>query len=365
MFPLTDTNLILDGQLHRYTVEGDKRTTKNGAYCIYTDGYPAGYLQNWKTGLKTNWRFDNGNSDQKDNSYFYTKEYAEKVKKQRLEREKEIKEKQSHATELARVFYEQLPPAPENFPYLAKKHVLPYNLHINTASNCLAVPLKDINGKIQSLQWIEADGKKTFFEGAPVKGAFWSIALDTLQGNNSEILLVGEGFATMAKVYKLTNLPCVAAMNCGNLSEISQQLKNKYTKITIIIMADDDKVTEQKNGFNPGVDAAQKVIKAGFAKTFLTPPFKSPEDGTDWDDFALKYGDELTKDLLLGKISWACMSFIRQKALSQVEQINAQALRNKEFERVRSGENICTTRRCFISCTGGYSKKIKGTYRSV
>ena len=331
MFPLTDTNLILDGQLHRYTVEGDKRTTKNGAYCIYTNGYPAGYLQNWKTGVKTNWKFNTGNSD-KDYSYFYSKEYRDKQEKEKKQKELELKAKQSNAAETARVYYEQFEKDPYNHPYLTKKKILPYNIRLSTANNSLAVPLKDINGKFISLQWIEPDGKKTFFNNTTVKEAFWSIALDTVKGNPSEVILIGEGFATMAKVYELTNLPCVAAMNCGKLSEIAQILKKKFPKITVIITADDDKSTELKTGKNPGIEAARKVVKDGFAKTFLAPPFKSPDEGTDWDDFAIKYGDEITKDILNGKISFACMSFIRQKALSQVEQINAQALRNKEFE---------------------------------
>ena len=54
--PASYENLILDGQLHRYDVDGDKRGKKNGAYIIHTDGYPAGYVQNWKTGVKENWR---------------------------------------------------------------------------------------------------------------------------------------------------------------------------------------------------------------------------------------------------------------------------------------------------------------------
>ena len=329
--PLKDINLILDGEIHRYAIEGDKATSKNGAYCIHADGIPAGFLQNWKTGLKTNWKFDTGKSD-KDYSYFYSKEYRQKQEKEKKQKEEELKAKQSDAAEKARVYYEQFDKDPYNHPYLTKKNILPYNIRINTASNALAVPLKDINGKFISLQWIEADGKKTFFNGTTVKGGFWSIALDTVKGNPSDVVLLGEGVATMAKIYELTNLPCVAAMNCGKLSEIAQILKNKYPKTIIIITADDDKSTELKTGKNPGIEAARQAVKSGFARTFLAPPFKNTDEGTDWDDFALKYGDEITRDILNGKISFACMSFTRQRALSQVEQINAQDLRSKEFE---------------------------------
>ena len=326
IYPAKDDYLILDGKLHRYTIQGDKPSTKNGAYLVHIDGIPAGYFQNWKTGEKTTWRFDTGKFSE--NSYFHSKEYREKIERNRVEREKKLKEKQTIAAEHSRIFWESLKEAPENHPYLKKKQIYPYGVRIHDGK--LAIPLCNIHGVVQSLQWISEDGTKQFQPDTTVKGLFWSVALDTVKPDG--LILIGEGFATMAKVYELTGYPCVAAMNCGNLLETADGVKAKYPRATIIIMADDDKATEDKRGVNPGIDAARNIAKDGIAKTFLAPPFKSPEDGTDCDDFAIKYGDDIAREILNWRISFACMSESRQKALSQVEQINAEALKSKEFE---------------------------------
>lgn len=37
-----------DGLLHRFHVEGDKRGTLNGWYCLHLDGRAAGIFGNWK-----------------------------------------------------------------------------------------------------------------------------------------------------------------------------------------------------------------------------------------------------------------------------------------------------------------------------
>jgi putative DNA primase/helicase len=59
---LRDAGLLLDGlpdmdgQLRRVRVEGDTAGEKSGAYLGFADGHPAGYLQNFKTGLESHWK---------------------------------------------------------------------------------------------------------------------------------------------------------------------------------------------------------------------------------------------------------------------------------------------------------------------
>ena len=49
---------IMDGKWHREKVESDKGHTKSGRYKAYTDGLPAGFIQNFKRGEEINWRSD-------------------------------------------------------------------------------------------------------------------------------------------------------------------------------------------------------------------------------------------------------------------------------------------------------------------
>jgi hypothetical protein len=51
-----DGPVLMDGQMHRVSVEGDKGKERSGAYVGHLDGKPAGFIQNFKTGVKTNWK---------------------------------------------------------------------------------------------------------------------------------------------------------------------------------------------------------------------------------------------------------------------------------------------------------------------
>ena len=51
---------IMDGKLHRCQVIGDKNKETSGAYVGFLDEYPAGYIENFKMGIKINWKFERG-----------------------------------------------------------------------------------------------------------------------------------------------------------------------------------------------------------------------------------------------------------------------------------------------------------------
>ena len=50
--PYNDSDIVLDGNLHRFRVHGDKPSEKSGAIVIHTDGWPAGYVQDWHKGIQ-------------------------------------------------------------------------------------------------------------------------------------------------------------------------------------------------------------------------------------------------------------------------------------------------------------------------
>ena len=51
---LIDGLPVMDGKIKRVKVEGDRGSEKSGAYVGYTNGYPAGYIENFKTGERVN-----------------------------------------------------------------------------------------------------------------------------------------------------------------------------------------------------------------------------------------------------------------------------------------------------------------------
>ncbi len=59
-----------DGLLHRFHVEGDKRGTLNGWYCLHLDGRAAGIFGNWKTGIRQTWAANGRRLDEAEREAF-------------------------------------------------------------------------------------------------------------------------------------------------------------------------------------------------------------------------------------------------------------------------------------------------------
>ncbi len=47
-----ESEILADGHIHRFHVEGDKPGDKNGWYVLYEDAVSAGAFGSWKTGFK-------------------------------------------------------------------------------------------------------------------------------------------------------------------------------------------------------------------------------------------------------------------------------------------------------------------------
>ena len=324
--PVEHITFTFDGNIHRYKVAGDKGSEKAGAYCIWTVHWPAGWLYNWRTGIHTSWCFSRNNVPKdsfSDAEYLGLLEKAKRVQAKSLE---DIKQKQLQATDRARIFFETLQNAPDDHKYFISKNVPNYGLHYRDDLRQLAVPLRNINGNIQSIQWIDEKGNKLFFEGAPTKAAFFSVGLDLLNQAHfkNAPILIGEGYATIATVHELTGYPCVAAMTCHNLLLVAEAICHKFPNHKIIFIADNDHLT---NG-NPGLTSAQEASSHIKNSEILFPAFLPHERGTDWNDYYKLHGEQLTAYLLKEKINFAMLPKQTQDLLKRVEVVNAQVLRN-------------------------------------
>lgn len=323
-------NIIIDGCIHRFRVQGDSQSDTSGAYCIFADSWPAGWIEDWHNGNAVKWSFPRDKLNDEAKSFFDDKKYKEALKKSR-ERQDELmrqrEQKQIEASELARIQYEHASPAPGDHPYLQNKNVPVLGLH--SMNDALVVPMSNADGRFLTLQWICPDGSKKFFPNAPKKGAFYSVALDCITPNQP--ILIAEGYATMATLYELTGYPCVAAMDCGNLLPVAESLKAKYPDNKIIFMADNDFKT---NG-NPGITHAQNACDKLHLHGVIPPEFKPDDNGSDWNDYARIYGEDNTKTILMKKIKYYCLPKHRQELADRVEVINAEDLRKTIFPPVK------------------------------
>lgn len=329
--------------IKRFRVEEDEPSETSGAYVLHNDGYPSGYIQEWRKGIKENFSYPRERMADKQREY-WTEEKIKKSIEENKARQKKIEEELDleranaliHAIDLYNNISHEVP---DNFPYLKRKCVtLPKNggencsgIHYYKEIKRIYIPLKDVDGEFKSFQWINEKGDKFFETNLTTKGAFYSIDLQKLQYDkeNKIPILIGEGVATMLTVYNSLGwqFPIVAAMSCNNYEAVATALKGKYSGRKIIFMADNDAKKEK----NVGLLTAQELNKKLNLDGVIFPTFKRNEQGTDWNDYAKIHGIEATRELLEREINFALLPKERQEIMKQVRSTNAYALLHKVF----------------------------------
>ena len=325
--PSEDLYIQLDGKIHRYNVRGDKPSDKSGAYCVFSDHWPAGWVQNWRNGAAISWCYERDNLNDEGKTYFTDEKYKQAMelsKKHQAKLKKERETLQAKAADKARAFAETLPFATDNnFPYLKKKDVfIRGNLKFNPASNQLVLPLTDIDGNIKSVQYIDAEGNKKFHPGTSTTGVFFGYNLDKLDKEPDLPILIAEGYATFATVASRFDHPSVAAMTCHNLLPVAKALKEKYPQSKIVIMADND----HKTAGNPGISKANEAVEKLKLQGVAYPEFNDDEDGTDWNDYYKLHGFLKASDDINKAFEWAKIG------QAERDKHNAESKANKEIE---------------------------------
>lgn len=152
------------------------------------------------------------------------------------------------------------------------------------ANDSIYIPIRDIEGKISSLQKIMAGGAKRFHEGGRLRGCFHTIG----ETNARDRLFICEGYSTGASIYLAFEKRwiVVCAMNAGNLWDVALEIRRKYEDSEIIICADNDSGTKG----NPGLTKAKKIA-AEIGARVVYPTFENYEGNpTDFNDLHCRQG---------------------------------------------------------------------------
>ncbi len=291
---------LMDGRLHRVRVHGDKPGARSGAYIGHLDRRPAGFIQNFKTGEKRNWKAVS--------IPMLTAEERGRLNRQILaERDKREKVREAiHAetSRLLKAFLSALPLAGRDHPYLQRKGVDAHGLLLNTEGpltipggapkpQCwsrkgdLILPICDIDGRLISAQSIDAAGRKSFPRGGRLAGGHHLIGAPRQAG----LLVIAEGYATAATVHELTGLVVAVAVSAGNLEKVARGFRDFDADLPIVIAGDNDHRNPHEllpNGKpkpNTGREAAARAASA-VGGAVLLPSFAPGHPGTDWNDLA-------------------------------------------------------------------------------
>ena len=186
---------------------------------------------------------------------------------------------------------DQAPNLPGHSAYLDLKQVGAYGIRYrieNDQSPVIVIPLRDIDGECQGIQYIYEDGSKRI-HGAK-KENFHLIGAE----NPIETVYIVEGYATGASVHEAMNMPVAVAFDCGNLMSVAQGLRRRYPHVKIIIAADNDSVTPG----NPGKTKAEEAA-ALYGCEVVLPNFSneipSLKHLTDFNDLHVHYGVEILR----------------------------------------------------------------------
>jgi antirestriction protein ArdC/phage/plasmid primase-like uncharacterized protein len=272
---------VMDGKIHRTPLLDGVAGKLDGAYVGYLDGIPAGFIQNHKTGEKTNWKATGHVLSDEQKAALRVE-----AEKRRAQQELERRAQQEKASKRAYAKFINAKEASPEQAYLAKKCVPSIGVREDEHGNLL-VPGYDTAGFIHTLQTITQEGKQ-FEAGSRKKGAFFPIDPEGTLGQ--DIILIAEGYATAASVHLATGKPVVASFDAGNLEPVAVALREKFPNAPIVILADND----HGLSVNVGVEKASLAAKA--AKGQVIVPSFSEEDKargmTDFNDLHIACGLE-------------------------------------------------------------------------
>jgi putative DNA primase/helicase len=284
----TEDEIVADGKLHRFDVEGDRRGSENGWYVLYIDEHPAGAFGSWKTGEKQTWT---AKVDRKLTGA-ERKQLEKRITEQRKVRDEEEKRVQAEAKKRAEDIWRDSGPV-QRHAYLERKAIRPFAIRVSRDN--LVVPLRSGDGALHSLQFIDPDGNKRFLSGGRVEGCYTTIATT---GSSLEVLCICEGYATGVSIHQATDLPVIVAFNAGNILPVAKELRKKYPDSRIVICADNDQWTAGNPGIKYGTEAAQAI---GARLSF--PEFKHASDTnrlTDFNDLASSEGLPRVAEIIEG-----------------------------------------------------------------
>ncbi|MBF0311096.1 MAG: AAA family ATPase [Magnetococcales bacterium] len=102
----------------------------------------------------------------------------------------------------------------------------------------LVVPVKSMNGALTSIELIDSEGRKHFLAGGAVSGGSWATGPFPEDDGADITLLLGEGVGTVLSGSEAYGGIGVAALMDANLPSVARNLRERYPKADLVILAD-------------------------------------------------------------------------------------------------------------------------------
>lgn len=272
--------IIADGEIHRCGHRDSKRSQLDGWYVLHADNIPAGEFGCWKEPqFQVSWVADIGRSMTLGEQVAH----QQRIKQLKDQREQSRLMAQEAAAERADDILRACVDASHEHAYLMAKGVKAHGIKLNRAGE-LVIPIVNIDGEVQSVQTIDANGRKLYLKGGKKEGGFHEI-----RGDRKRIF-VCEGYATGATVFEATGSSVFVAFDTQGLLPVARSVRQMFPAARIYMAADNDHRTEAEKGVNPGIAKARAAAKEVMAEV-IYPEFTADERAqenapSDWNDLA-------------------------------------------------------------------------------
>jgi phage/plasmid primase-like uncharacterized protein len=276
----TKATIPADGRLHRFHIEGDRPGSKNGWAVLFEGDIPIGLFGSWK---HDNGKFHKWTSSLENDLTLEQKaRQAEKILSAQKLHDAEKKKIRNQCRKWCSNIWEKARDATNNHPYLKAKEVHSYGL--KQLRDNLLIPLRDVAGEIQGMQFILPDGSKKFKTGTTKKGNYFSIGKP-----RNKTLFLCEGYATGASIHQCTGHAVAVCFDAGNLKHAAELLKQKYPDLSLKICADNDESGVGQKAAHEAALAVGGVVA------------RPPAAGQDFNDMHRNNGAVAVKDCIESK----------------------------------------------------------------
>lgn len=248
----------------------------DGRYAVHLDFPPTlGFVNYHDGGL---WRnvplYEQGTLDAMTEAERET--LRERIRQEKEAAQAKREEERRTAAEKANWIFQTLPPAGKDNPYLNRKGVLPRGDMRQDKEGRLVLPVRNADGRIMSVQFIDGEGNKRFLKGGEKAGCYFPIPAK--DGGQAGPLLIGEGCATVASACMASGYGGLVAFDSGNLEAVARMVRSKYPDREIVLLADNDCTDKDGNprpdDKNPGLVAATAAAQAVGGKLAVCPAIR-------------------------------------------------------------------------------------------
>lgn len=343
---VTRDDIVADGKLHRFHVDGDKKGQRNGWMILHLDGNkPAGAFgcnRRYGNDHKFTWT----GKATKPLSPAERRAFRERMEKQRAEREAAEKARHAAAATLAQKIWDEAAEC-DDHPYLNRKGIQSHGLRVGVwekitpetgevrliSKRALLIPIRDTKKRIHSLQAIfpakiMGGRDKDYLKDGAKEGLFYSIGKpQTVDGKL--VIIICEGYATGASIHESTGHAVIVAFDAGNLLPTARVIRERFPDATIVMAADNDRWT-LKPIVNPGVTRAREAAKE-IGGLIVVPPFAAElgEVGkpgpTDFNDLHVREGLDAVRAVFEDELAEASrvlpMWFVPKCGSAELDQI--------------------------------------------